>query len=304
MGALEQFKQKMAEKRLLKELHPTLNEHSLRTVNDIGLVINTITRTATRTDLPDRFTEYCRRNYTTVVNALNYTMTDAMLIMNRPTKEQLAVTPLSVKDCLNDVLTIIYEPEDRTIFVDKHKEANNLRIEKYVGVFSFHDNSIKLRFIRLTDELDCRSEDEEENNTAKVLNKHWTVEPYFYSLPPNFLDLHLSGQGYEPEISTVLEEGIPPDEELISLLAKYVDILVTVLYSIKTDLNRYCRLTKTLLLRNTMGKNARLPVSVLQMMDEEIEGLNDQGRAVHKQKPVKAATPRKPRIKPKPKKKK
>lgn len=303
MGALEQFKQKMAEKRLLKELHPTLNEHSLRTVNDIGLVINTITRTATRIDLPDRFTEYCRRNYTTIVNALNYTMTDAMLIMNRPTKEQLAVTPLSVKDCLNDVLTIIYEPEDRTVFVDKHKEANNLRIEKYVGVFSFHDNSVKLRFIRLTDELDCRSEDEEENKTAKVLNKHWTVEPYFFSLPPNFLDLHLSGQGYEPEISAVLEEGIPPDEELISLLAKYVDILVTVLYSIKTDLNRYCRLTKTLLLRNTIGKNARLPVSVLQMMEEEIEGLNDQGRAVLKQKPVKAATPRKPRIKPKPKKK-
>ncbi|WP_257234947.1 MULTISPECIES: hypothetical protein [Acinetobacter] len=27
MGALEQFKQKMAEKRLLKELHLTLNEH-------------------------------------------------------------------------------------------------------------------------------------------------------------------------------------------------------------------------------------------------------------------------------------
>ena len=304
MGALEQFKQKMAEKRRVKELQQTLNEKSLRTVNDIGRVINTITRTATRTDLPESFTEYCRRNYTIVANALNYTMTDAMLIMNRPTKEQLAVTPLSVKDCLNDVLTIIYEPEDRTVFVDKHKEANNLRIEKYVGAFSFHENSIKLRFFRLTEELDCRSEDEEKNKTANVLNKIWTVEPYFFSLPPNFLDLHLSDQNYEPEISTVLEEGIPPDEELISLLMIYVDILVTVLYSIKTNLNRYCRLTKTLVLPNTIGGNTRIPVSVLQLMDKEIEGLNDHGRAVHNPKPVKAATPRKPRIKPKPKKRK
>lgn len=304
MGALEQFKQKMAEKRRVKELQQTLNEKSLRTVNDIGRVINTITRTATRTDLPESFTEYCRRNYTIVANALNYTMTDAMLIMNRPTKEQLAITPLSVKDCLNDVLTIIYEPEERTVFVDKHKEENNLRIEKYVGAFSFHENSIKLRFFRLTEELDCRSEDEEENKAANVLNKIWTVEPYFFSLPPNFLDLHLSGQNYEPEISTVLEEGIPPDEELISLLMIYVDILVTVLYSIKTNLNRYCRLTKTLVLRNTIGGNTRIPVSVLQLMDKEIEGLNDHDRAVHNPKPVKAATPRKPRIKPKPKKRK
>lgn len=304
MGALEQFKLKMAEKRLAKELHPTLNERSLQTVQDIGQVINTITRTATRTDLPDEFTTYCRRNYTAVVNAINYSMTDGMFTMNRPKKEQLAVTPLSVKDCLNDVLTIIYEPDDKTVFVDKHKEANNLRIQKYVGIFQFHATNCKLRFVRLTDELDCRSEDEQENIDAKVISKTWMMEPYFFTLPANFLDLYLSGEDCQAELSTIINEGIPPDEELISLLYKYLDLLVCVLFSIKTNLNRFCRMTHNLLMVNPVGKKVRLPIAVLQMMDEEIEGLNDQGRAVYKQKSVKAPTPRKPRIKPKPKKKK
>lgn len=299
MGALEHFKLKMEEQRRAKECRPTLNPQSIETAKDIGAIINTITRTATRTDLPDEFTSYCRQRYTAVVNSLNYYINDDILSFNKPSLQQLAETPLSVKDCQNDILTIIYEPEEKTVFVDKHKEENNLRIQKYVGMFQFSEKNCKLRFFRLTEELDSRSEDEQENINAKVLNTTWAVEPYFFTLPANFLDLAIAGEDYGPELNAVIEAGIPPDYELIALLGKYIEILKCVLYSIKTNLNRYCRLTQTLILRNTVGRNARMPISVLQLMDSDIEGLNDMGRAVHKQKPVKAKKPRKPRVKPK-----
>lgn len=298
MGALEQFKLKMAEKRLFKELQPVLNEHSIKTAHDIGLVLNTVTRTATRTDLPDVFTTYCRKRYTALANGINYTIDDDIYTFNKPNKEQLANTPLSVKDLQTDTMTIIYEPKEKTIFIDAENQENNLRIQKYVGMFQFYDNNCKLHFFRMTEELDCRGQDEKANADAKVLNTIWTVEPFYFTMPANFLDLYLAGEDYQPEMTTVLETGIPPDEELLALLNKYLDILTCVIYSVKTNLNRYCRLTQTLILRNPMGKTVNLPVSVLQLMNEEIEGLNDNGRSVHKPKPVKAKTVRKPRVKP------
>lgn len=304
MGALEQFKQKMAENRRSKLVVPSMSERSKKTAIDVGCLINTITHTATRTDLPDEFTIYCRQRYLAVVNSLNFTVDDNFINFNRPSETQLAENPISIADCQNDFLTIIYEPTDKSIFVDNDKKANNLRIEKLVGLFQFHSQSCKLRFFRKTDELDCMSNDESENADAKVLSTSWAVEPYYVKLPPNFLELYLAGEDYNPELNCIIEDATPPDSELIAFLDKFMDILKCVLYSIKTNLNRFCRQTEHLQLRNLRGMNKRIPVFILQLMATELEGLNDQGRAVHKQKPVKAPTPRKPRVKPQKQKRK
>lgn len=297
MSALDKFKQKMADKRRAKEIIVPINEVSLRTVEDVGCVLNTITRSATRRDFPEAFSTYCRQRYLAVVNSLNFSVNDTFLDFNKPTRAQLLETPISVKDCLNDFLTLIYEPTDKSVFVDKDKVSNNLRLDKMVGHFQFHDTGCKLRFFRKTSELDCMSSDDIENLNAKVLNNSWMVEPYYIKLAPNFLDQHLAGEALTPELHCIVEDATPSDKDMTDFLNTFLEILTCVLFAIKTNLNRYCRKSHALQLQNVHGQKTRVSVSVLQYMKDEIVGLNDQEPTVNKQKPIKAPAPRKARVK-------
>lgn len=298
MGALENFKLKMEEQRRARTVIPSLDQNSKNTVQDIKAIVNVILHNAARTDLPDGFSNYCRQRYTPFVNSLHYAIDDNFLNFNMPTQQQLIDNPISIADCQNDSLTFFYEPSKKSVFVDKENNKNNLRIEKLVGQFQFYPDNCKLRLFRQSSELDCTSESEEENENAHVLNFTWTVEPYYVTLPKDFLERYIAGEDYEPELFCIIENATPPDEELIAFLTVFLKILKTTLYSIKKNLNRYCRLTDNILVKNLKGNKSNVPISLLQLMEFEVEGLNDKGRAVHKQKQAKAKTPRKPRVKP------
>lgn len=277
MNALENLKSRMEKNRRAKEKKiPTLSDKSLQTGKDMENILNTVCATATDIKLPNHINIYARERYIPLTKALSFTLDEKAINHNVSTQEMIDAG-ISYKDCQNDYLAIFFEPEEKHIFVDKEpvssEPMNNLRVCKYMGLFQFQEKACKLRFFRLTDELDCKGEDQELNDKAAVLNSLWNIEPYHLKMRPDFIELYLRGEDFEPEVNTVGDYGIPPDSFIIEMLLRLIKALLNILYSLNQNKNRYCRLTYKANVRNlqSMLHSVIMPISILQMMPNEME---------------------------------
>lgn len=264
----------------------TISEKSLQTAKDMEGVLNCVVNAATNINNPKELYTYARERYSALTKALCHTLDDSVIKMNY-SKQLMIDAGTCYQDCENDYLAIFFEPEEKHIFIDDNpdisKRANNLRVSKYMGFFQFHEKACKLRFFRLTDELDCKEAVQELNDQAKVLNSIWNIEPYHLKMRPDFIDLYLRGEDFEPEINIITDCGIPTDDFLTEMIIKIMDALVGTLYSLNQNGNLFCRLTHPVQINNlrigsypSLNKTGGpleqiVPVSVLQMMEKPVE---------------------------------
>lgn len=162
--------------------------------------------------------KYFANQFTALEKSTFFPLAEENYVMNAISKEEKRAVSLCLDDLPGELqrISFIYQLAENTI--EMFSDVEEKRVVEYAISFSVYDKKVMLRVAK------------------RLLDGGWNCDFFSYGLPINFIEQYLSDTNLDVElISPFGDAKFPSDNYIISSLQRWVDVLTTMMFHVKTQ---------------------------------------------------------------------